>query len=215
MTKLWDKGDAFSTISKDIEQFTVGNDYLLDRKLVAYDAEASSAHVAMLVHVNLLTKEEGQQITKVLEEIKKQGEEGTFEIKPQDEDCHTAIENYLVAKLGETGKKVHTGRSRNDQVLAALRLYAREQVGEITKQGTAVIQEIKNAEKKWSGIQIPGYTHMQRAMPYSLPLWLGAIREALEDDLAIVKNIATHLNQSPLGAAAGYGVPVLGIWYCC
>lgn len=206
--KLWDKGH---TLDKEIEQFTVGNDYELDKRLVLYDARASSAHAAMLHKGGFLTKNEFEKIKNCLEEIEALAVKGAFEIKQQDEDCHTAIENYLITKIGEDGKKVHTARSRNDQVLAALRLFGREEAEQIKKCAKEMISAIQEFKAKHGAVKIPGYTHMQRAMPTTIGLWIGACEEALEDDLLMLENAINIINQSPLGAAAGYGVPVLEI----
>ncbi len=206
--KLWQKGHG---LDKEIEAFTVGNDYELDKKLIVYDARASTAHAAMLHKIGILTKDEFENIKKCLNEIEVLAAKNMFEIKQEDEDCHTAIENYLVVKIGEAGKKVHTARSRNDQVLAALRLYARDEITEIKNKTTQVITAIHTFREEYGAVKMPGYTHMQRAMPATIGLWISAYEEALEDDLQIVETAAKIMNQSPLGAAAGYGVPILEI----
>ena len=160
--KLWDKGGE---LNRDIESFTVGDDYLLDRRLVKHDCAASIAHARMLAKIGLLTKSDLLRLVKELQEIVRLDEKGAFVIKKEDEDCHTAIENRLVAKYGDAGKKVHTARSRNDQVLTALRLYEKESLGAI-KQKLARFKKVLRSEKKRQGrIPLPGYTHMRRAMP--------------------------------------------------
>ncbi len=187
MTKLWDKGN---NINKEIEEFTVGNDYKLDKELIKYDIKASIAHAKMLNKIGILTDEE-------LTEIKTKLSEANIEIKQSDEDCHTAIENYL----GEIGKKIHTGRSRNDQVMTALRLYIIDKLKE-TKELTKTL--IKTLEKE-DNTPMPGYTHMQKAMPTTIKTWLSSFKDMLEDDLKLIDTQLTILNQNPLGSAAGFG----------
>jgi argininosuccinate lyase len=208
MTKLWDKGIG---LNKEIEKFTVGNDYILDQKLVKYDAKASIAHAKMLAKIGILTSSELARLESGLREIINIAEAGEFAISPEEEDCHTAIENFLVKKAGEAGKKIHTARSRNDQVLAAIRLYAKAEILAICKLIGNLISAVEGFEKKHGQVKIPGYTHMQRAMPSSTGLWAGAFREALQDDVKIIEASEAAINQSPLGSAAGYGVPIISI----
>ncbi|MDP2866234.1 MAG: lyase family protein, partial [Elusimicrobiota bacterium] len=155
--KLWDKGGE---LNRDIESFTVGDDYLLDRRLVKHDCAASIAHAKMLGKIGLLTKSDLVRLVKELQEIMRLDEKGAFVIKKEDEDCHTAIENYLVRKLGDSGKKIHTARSRNDQVLTALRLYEKEILG-LMKQKLALFKaSLRSAAKRQGKVPLPGYTHM-------------------------------------------------------
>lgn len=208
MTKLWQKNYS---LDKAVEAFTVGNDYILDQTLVKHDAKASIAHAEMLKKVGLLSNKEFSQIKKVLQQIISLAEKGKFEIKQTDEDCHTAIENFLTRKIGEAGKKIHTARSRNDQVIAAIRLYLKDEISTVKKLVAELLSALKSFEKKYGRVKIPGYTHMQKAMPSSIGLWIKAFSESLEDDLKLLEAAAELIDQCPLGSAAGYGVPVLKI----
>ena len=208
MTKLWNKGlDS----DKEIEKFTVGNDYILDQKLVKFDAMASAAHAEMLAKAGILSGSELNKIKDSLKEIILAAERGDFEIRQEDEDCHTAIENFLIKRIGPTGEKIHTARSRNDQVLAAIRLYARDELKKIRELVYELVAAIRHFDESFGKIKIPGYTHMQKAMPSSIGLWIGSFQEALQDDLIILAAAEDVINQSPLGSAAGYGVPAIAI----
>ena len=206
--KLWEKG---MVVDKEVEAFTVGNDYLLDQRLVEFDCTASIAHSKMLGKIGVLTKSELAQLEKGLNEIITLNKSGKFNISKEDEDCHTAIENYLTEKYGEVGKKIHTARSRNDQVLTALRLYEKHELQQVKK----LVVEFQNALqiviKKQGNVKMPGYTHMQRAMPTTVATWLGSFQDALNDDLQLLDVTFTLVDASPLGTAAGFGVPVLEI----
>jgi argininosuccinate lyase len=203
--KLWQKG---YTLNSRIEAFTVGEDYLIDQKLVDYDCLASKAHASMLCKIGILTDDELEKILNELDRIIELNHNGRFPVTLKDEDCHTAIENRLTETLGETGKKIHTGRSRNDQVLAALRLYYKDRLtylkGELKSLKKAVDKLIESS----GTIPIPGYTHTRKAMPSSVGLWAGALSEAFEDDLLQLKSVYALVDQSPLGSGAGYGVPL-------
>ncbi len=204
--KLWDKG---TTLDTRVERFTVGNDYILDRALVKHDCRASAAHARMLNAIGVLDAEELLALETALDEIVALDAAGEFEIRPEDEDCHTAIEGYLTEKLGATGRKIHTGRSRNDQVLTTLRLYEKERLDVIRRalcDYDAALGDIVGAE---GHVRLPGYTHMQRAMPTTVGAWLGSYRAAARDDLLILDAVAAIIDQNPLGTAAGFGVPVL------
>ena len=194
--KLWDK---VYNLNKEIEKFTVGNDYLLDQNLVKYDCAASIAHAKMLNKIGVLTKDELDEAVKKLNEIMEKG----VEINPEDEDCHTAIENAL----GEVGKKIHTARSRNDQVMVALRLYEKSELTEIME----LLKELAKVLKKDVKVPIPGYTHMQKAMPTDVKTWLKCYSDSAEDNLEILESVLKLINKSPLGSAAGFGVPVFDI----
>ncbi len=203
--KLWGKGNK---LNREAERFTVGNDYLLDMNLLKHDIAASIAHAEMLEKIGILTNDELARLKKGLNEIDELHKKGKFKISLQEEDCHTAIENYLTKKLGSLGKKIHTGRSRNDQVLAALRLYTKEEIDIITAKTLKLVLILKEQASRSSSIQVPGYSHMQKAMPSSIGLWLGAFTEALEDDLKLISAVKELNDQSPLGSAAGFGVPL-------
>jgi argininosuccinate lyase len=206
--KLWQKN---YNVDKEIETFTVGNDYLLDQKLVKYDCLASIAHAKMLHKIKVLKKQEVLKLVKALNGIIKMHENNKFEIKQQDEDCHTAIENFLVKKLGNVGKKIHTARSRNDQVLVALRLYEKHELVEVKSFLKQLKTSLVKTINKHGSIQIPGYTHMQKAMPSSIKMWLGSFVYAIEDDIKQLESVEKLIDQSPLGSAAGFGVPVFKI----
>jgi argininosuccinate lyase len=208
--KLWKKSYE---LNKKIEKFTVGNDYLLDLNLVKYDCLASIAHAKMLTKINVITEKEKDKLVEKLNEIIKLNSEGKFEIKQEDEDCHTAIENYLTKEIGEIGKKIHSCRSRNDQVLAAIRLYEKEELNEIKNLVEEFVKSIDSIiDKNENGkIEIPGYTHMQKAMPTTVGKLLGSYKAAMKDNIMLIESTLKLIDQSPLGSAAGFGVPVFDI----
>ncbi|KUK55318.1 MAG: Argininosuccinate lyase, partial [Marinimicrobia bacterium 46_47] len=203
--KLWQKG---YTLNSRIEAFTVGEDYLIDQKLVDYDCLASKAHAAMLCKIGILTDDELEKILNELDRIIELNHNGRFPVTLKDEDCHTAIENRLTESLGETGKKIHTGRSRNDQVLAALRLYYKDRLMHLKDELKSLKKAVDKLIESSGSIPIPGYTHTRKAMPSSVGLWAGALSEALEDDLLQLESVYALVDQSPLGSGAGYGVPL-------
>ena len=205
MAKLWQKNYELDSV---VERYTVGIDYILDNSLVMSDCLSSIAHAKMLSSIKILSYEEFDRLRHGLVEIMEKWTEGEFEIKLSDEDCHTAIENYLTEKLGEAGKKIHTGRSRNDQVLTATRFFTRSKILKITEALSFLIGNLIRMAEKYSDVPMPGRTHMQIAMPSSVGLWAGAFAEELADCQRILE-AAYHINnQSPLGAAASYGVPL-------
>jgi argininosuccinate lyase len=203
--KLWQKNYK---LNKEIEKFTVGNDYLLDKKLLKYDVVASMAHAKMLEKIGVLKDAENKKLQQQLQQILELDKKEVFKIKLSDEDCHTAIENFLTKKLGSLGKKIHTGRSRNDQSLAAIRLYVKEEIRIVEKHIQLLVKAMKQRIKKKGRVQMPGYTHMQKAMPSSIGLWLGAFVESLSDDLNLLDSVKKLNDQCPLGSAAGYGTPL-------
>lgn len=205
MGKLWQKDYK---LDEAMERFTVGEDYILDRNLVAADCVASIAQAAMLESINILTRQEFESLKRELVHIIELNQKGEFSIRISDEDCHTAIENHLTGALGEAGKKIHTGRSRNDQVIAALRLYARSFLLEFQGCLMRLAGDLIGFAKKHQDVPMPGRTHMQIAMPSSLGLWAGAYAEELLDDHTLVSTAYDLNNRSPLGSAAGYGVPL-------
>jgi argininosuccinate lyase len=205
MGKLWEKDVPLDPL---IERFTVGDDYLLDRSLVNADCLASMAHAAMLEKIGILSPPERKALHRELAEIIRLSDQGRFRIEAADEDCHTAIENRLVSRLGEAGKKIHTGRSRNDQVLAALRLYGRAFLLEFLEACLDLADSLLEFARRHAGLPMPGRTHLQLAMPSSVGLWAGAYAEELLDDLRLAE-AAYELNDAcPLGSAAGYGAPL-------
>jgi argininosuccinate lyase len=203
--KLWEKNYK---LDKKVEKYTVGNDYILDKKLVKYDCLASIAHAKMLEKINILTKKESENLQKELGNIIELDKKGLFHIKQEDEDCHTAIENYLIGKLGDAGKKIHTARSRNDQVLTALRLYYKDEIEQITKLINNLIKSISKFKEKYGNVNLPGYTHMRKAMPSSINLWSDAFIESMQDNAELMNTIHKFIDKSPLGTGAGYGIPL-------
>ncbi|MBS3097727.1 argininosuccinate lyase [Candidatus Woesearchaeota archaeon] len=202
MTKLWDKGYK---LNKEAEEFTVGEDYLLDQKLVKADCVGSIAHATILNKIGILKNDEFNKLKKELKNIIELEKKGKFVIKQEQEDVHTAIENHLTNKLGDVGKKIHTCRSRNDQVIADTRLYAKEKLIEIEEALLKLCETLLSFAEKNKNIPMPGYTHTQRAMPSSVGLLAGAFLESLLDDLILLKTAYKLNNQCPLGSAAGYG----------
>ncbi|MBI2599856.1 argininosuccinate lyase [Candidatus Daviesbacteria bacterium] len=205
MKKLWQKNWE---LNKEIEIFETKDDLLMDQKLVKYDCFGSLAHAKMLNKIGIFSREELFKIDKGLMEIIKLNDQGKFILQNGDEDVHTKIENYLTKKYGQVGKKIHTGRSRNDQVLTALRLFTKEYLQEIEKALNALIKRFGVCLKKYEGIPMPGYTHMQKAMPSTISLWMESFTQSLEDDLIVLKAVYKLNNQSPLGSGAGYGIPI-------
>ena len=200
--KLWDKGIS---IDKKIEQFTVGNDREIDLHIAKYDVQASLAHAKMLQSIGILTVEELKQLEKGLQDLASQIENGTFTIDNQFEDVHSKIEFELTKTYGDVGKKIHTARSRNDQVLVALQLFYKAELSNIkskTKDFFETLLELAETHKK---TLLPGYTHLQVAMPSSFGLWFSAYAEVLIDDMYLLDAALKTIDQNPLGSAAGYG----------
>lgn len=200
--KLWDKG--FSTAEK-IDAFTVGNDRALDLELAKYDLIASKAHAQMLGSINLLTTKEVNDLVREIDVIQESITKGTFTIEDSFEDMHSKIEYLLTEKLGDTGKKIHTARSRNDQVLVAMQLFLKEELQEITQQTESLFNTLITLAEQHKNTLLPGYTHLQVAMPSSFGLWFSAYAESLIDDLYFVDAAFKIADQNPLGSAAGYG----------
>jgi len=200
--KLWDKGIS---IDKKIEQFTVGNDREIDLHIARYDVQASLAHAKMLQSIGILSIEELAQLEKGLDSLAKQIEEGTFVIEPQFEDVHSKIEFELTKTLGDTGKKIHTARSRNDQVLVALQLFYKENLQEIHTKTKTFFETLLGLAETHKDMLLPGYTHLQVAMPSSFGLWFSAYAELMIDDVYVLHAAIKTVDQNPLGSAAGYG----------
>ena len=205
MAKLWQKEYTLDAL---MEEFTVGNDYLLDANLVAADCLASIAHARGLLKAGLLSPAELELLESGLQEILKAQADGSFEISIHDEDCHTAIEAYLTARAGDAGKKIHTGRSRNDQVQTALRLWMREFVVRMASETTGLALSLLEFAGKHEWVPMPGRTHMQLAMPSSVGLWAASFAEELHDEAFSLSRMVWILDQSPLGSAASYGTPL-------
>lgn len=205
MAKLWQKDYELNEL---VEKFTVGRDYLLDNALIIPDCVSSIAHARMLNSINLLTDDELEKLETSLKSIINDFKEGNFSIKQSDEDCHTAIENYLTVNAGAAGKKIHTGRSRNDQVQTALRMYSRASVLTLLEKGAALVRRMIDFAEINRDVPMPGRTHMQIAMPSSVGLWAGAWAEEMIDSLKNLQSVYALINQCPLGAAASYGTPL-------
>ncbi|MBR5175903.1 MAG: argininosuccinate lyase [Bacteroidales bacterium] len=200
--KLWDKGydeDA------RIDAFTVGKDRELDLELAPYDILGTMAHITMLQSVGLLSKEELDILLPELKVLYTAASEGKFEIEPDVEDVHSQVELMLIRKLGDIGKKVHTGRSRNDQVLVDLKLFTRARIVKTVRKVESLFKTLQEASERYKDVLIPGYTHLQVAMPSSFGLWFGAYAESLTGDMTMLKAAWDIVNRNPLGSAAGYG----------
>ncbi len=188
-----------------IEQFTVGNDRELDLRLARYDVQGSLAHIKMLESIGLLTADELDVLTKELERIAEVIESGGFEIAPGIEDVHSQVEFMLTERLGDIGKKIHSGRSRNDQVLVDLKLFMRDELKTIAAAVGRLFDSLQTLSDRYRDVLMPGYTHLQVAMPSSFGLWFGAYAESLVDDMQILSAAYRIADQNPLGSAAGYG----------
>ncbi len=207
-TRLWDKGEP---LDERVLRYTAGEDHRLDARLVPYDARASIAHAAMLREVGLLAEEDFAAIREGLEALAREHAAGAWEISLADEDVHTALESRLTERTGEAGARLHLGRSRNDQVLAALRLYLRDAVAALAAGAREVADALDELGAREAGTVLPGYTHLQQAMPSSVPLWAGGLSAELRDDAEGIEACARRIEKNPLGSAAGYGVPLLPV----
>jgi len=203
MKKIWQKDDAAT--NKLVSTFTVGKDLEFDERLAKYDVKGSMAHCTMLAEVGIISQEESQQMLTVLEEVLRDIESGTFEIDPRAEDIHSQIESVLIERLGDTGKKIHTARSRNDQVLLDIKLYVLDEIREIAALTDEFFQLLIRLAEQHKNVLLPGYTHLQIAMPSSFGLWFGAYAEALLDDAELLFSVKNIISKNPLGSAAGYG----------
>lgn len=199
---MWSKGTSATQI---VEDFTVGNDRVLDLRLAKHDVMGSKAHIKMLSSIGLLEKDEMETLTAGLDEILEEINEGKFVLGDDVEDIHSQVEFLLTQRFGEIGKKIHSGRSRNDQVLVDLKLFLREELEIIRDEVMALFDTLQMLSEKHKGVLMPGYTHAQIAMPSSFGLWFGAYAEALTDDMHMLKGAYNIVNQNPLGSAAGYG----------
>jgi argininosuccinate lyase len=200
--KLWEKGIP---TDQQIEQFTVGNDRDLDLVLAKYDALGSIAHAKMLGEIGLLTNPETESLVTALEEIIIEVEKGNFVIEDSFEDVHSKIEYLLTAKLGDVGKKIHTARSRNDQVLVDVHLYLKDVIKDLKEQVRTLFDLMMESAEKHQNVLLPGYTHLQIAMPSSFGMWFSAYAESLIDDITMLNAALKIVDQNPLGSAAGYG----------
>ena len=202
MPKLWDKG--FST-AQEIERFTVGRDREMDLYLAESDVMGSMAHITMLESIGLLTSDELKTLLHELRAIRKEILEGKFTIEEGVEDVHSQIELMLTRRLGDMGKKIHSGRSRNDQVLVDLKLFTRRQLQLVAEDVRTLFGELQAQSERYKQVLLPGYTHLQVAMPSSFGLWFGAYAESLVDDMMFLQAAFRMANRNPLGSAAGYG----------
>ncbi|MHC5310693.1 argininosuccinate lyase [Myroides sp. LJL116] len=200
--KLWQKT---TQVNQDVDLFTVGQDRVLDLNLAAFDVLGSLAHTKMLCAVGLLSQEDLESIEKELKNIYKEIINGDFTIEPEVEDIHSQVELLLTRRIGEAGKKIHSGRSRNDQVLVDLKLYFRFEIEQIVQKTKVLFETLQTLSNKHQDVLLPGYTHLQIAMPSSFGLWFGAYAESLVDDLELMLAGWKITNKNPLGSAAGYG----------
>jgi argininosuccinate lyase len=208
MSRLWDKG---APLDERVLRYTAGEDHALDNRLVPYDVRASIAHAEMLHARGLLTEQDLDAIRRGLTELEAEHARGEWQVRLDDEDGQTALETLLTARIGEAGKRVHLGRSRNDQVLTALRLYLLDATGELRKGVLAVAQALDELSRRDGSVELPGYTHMQQAMPSTVELWSGGFASELRDDAEGLQFVRRRLLKNPLGSAAGYGSPNLPI----
>lgn len=206
MSRLWEKG---LPLDERVLRYTAGEDHLLDARLVRFDVQASIAHAKMLQNQELLGADDCDAICAGLSSLAREFSAGEWQISLADEDVHSALESKLTERIGEAGGRIHLGRSRNDQVLAALRLYLLEAVSEVSTAISALRASLHQLSVAQGHIKLPGTTHMQHAMPSSVALWCGAYDEALEDALTGLQAAKTRLDKNPLGSAAGYGTPGL------
>ncbi|MBU2524632.1 argininosuccinate lyase [Patescibacteria group bacterium] len=205
--KLWYKNKAV-VLDPLVEKFNAGEDIIYDQQMIPDDVWGSRCYARLLKKHNIIDAKELKTLEKGLDEILELYKKDKFILKLEDEDCHTKIEDYLVEKYGEVGKKIHTGRSRNDQVLVMMRLFMKNRIKELMKNAAKLTKQIIQSAKKYEMIPMPGYTHMQRAMPTTVGCWLTAFAESLLDDIAILKSVNDILvDQNPLGSGAGYGSP--------
>ena len=202
MATLWNKGTSATDM---VENFTVGNDRVLDLKLASYDVQGSKAHIKMLESIGLLESDELEMLTAGLEKIEESINDGSFRLEDDVEDIHSQVELILTRELGEMGKKIHSGRSRNDQVLVDVKLFLRDELKGVREQVLKLFSTLQGLSEKHKEVLLPGYTHAQIAMPSSFGMWFGAYAEALVDDMYLLQGAYKVINRNPLGSAAGYG----------
>jgi argininosuccinate lyase len=202
MATLWNKG---TSATEKVDHFTVGNDRVLDLRLARYDVQGSRAHIKMLEKIGLLAADERTALDAALGRIAERIEAGDFVLEPDVEDIHSQVELLLTRELGEMGKKIHSGRSRNDQVLVDLKLFLRDELKTVREEVLALFRTLQGLSEQHKEVLLPGYTHAQVAMPSSFGLWFGAYAEALVDDMYGLGGAYKMVNRNPLGSAAGYG----------
>jgi argininosuccinate lyase len=208
MSRLWEKG---LPLDERVLRYTAGEDHQLDARLVLYDVRASIAHAEMLAEQKLLSPADCEAIVNGLNELLAEFNAGEWCIRLEDEDVHTALETHLTQKIGEPGGRVHLGRSRNDQVLTALRLYLRDATNAVGESVSGIRDALNNLNDRQGDVALPGTTHMQHAMPSSVKLWSGGFAEAFQDAIDGLNNALRRINKNPLGSAAGYGTPGLSL----
>jgi len=206
MSRLWEKG---LPLDERVLRYTAGEDHLLDARLVPYDVRGSIAHAEMLAAQELVSHDDCHAICEGLRALEKSFADGEWQITLEDEDVHTALESRLTENIGEAGGRLHLGRSRNDQVLTALRLYLRDAALDLAGRLEHLRSSISHLEDNQGDIELPGYTHMQHAMPSSVALWCGGFAEGFTDAIAGLRTVHKRINKNPLGSAAGYGTPGL------
>ena len=202
MATLWNKG---TSATEAVDRFTVGNDRVLDLRLARYDVQGSRAHIKMLEHIGLLGADELKALDAALARIAERIEAGDFVLEPDVEDIHSQVELLLTRELGDLGKKIHSGRSRNDQVLVDLKLFLRDELKTVREEVLTLFRTLQGLSERHKEVLLPGYTHAQVAMPSSFGLWFGAYAEALVDDMYALGGAYKMVNRNPLGSAAGYG----------
>ncbi len=202
MATLWNKG---TSATEAVDRFTVGNDRVLDLRLARYDVQGSRAHIKMLEHIGLLGADELKALDAALARIAERIEQGDFVLEPDVEDIHSQVELLLTRELGEMGKKIHSGRSRNDQVLVDLKLFLRDELKGVREEVLVLFRTLQGLSEQHKEVLLPGYTHAQVAMPSSFGLWFGAYAEAFVDDMYCLGGAYRMVNRNPLGSAAGYG----------
>ena len=200
--KLWEKSVQ---VTDEIDRFTVGHDRELDLYLAPYDVMGSMAHITMLHSIGLIADDELPQLLRELKDIYRQAKEGNFVIEDGIEDVHSQVELMLTRRLGDMGKKIHAGRSRNDQVLLDLKLFTRDRLRRVAEAVRRLFRTLQQQSERYRHVLMPGYTHLQVAMPSSFGLWFGAYAESLADDLLLLQAAYRMANRNPLGSAAGYG----------
>ena len=202
MSTLWSKGTQATDL---VDDFTVGNDRILDMRLAKYDVIGSKAHIKMLESIGLLTSDELETLTSALDKIHGEIEAGDFILEDDVEDIHSQVELLLTRRLGDIGKKIHSGRSRNDQVLVDVKLFLKDEVLTLKDEVLTLFNTLQSLSERHKQTLLPGYTHGQVAMPSSFGLWFGAYAEALADDMYMLRGAFNVTDQNPLGSAAGYG----------
>lgn len=206
MAKLWKKNEEKLHLA--VEKYTAGTDSVFDMELMPFDIQASHAHAKGLAKIGILSSGELREILGGLDALSQDFGKGAITITPEDEDCHTVIENYLTEKIGKAGKKLHTGRSRNDQVATAVRLYMKSNLKYLQNECTELSEDFLEMSEKYQDVPMPGYSHTQQAMLSSLGHYFSAFAESLLDDADFIVSVRTHINKSPLGSAAGFGVSI-------